>query len=346
MTVAAQPMVRPTRLGWVSVGGALLLVLIAVAAGAVVGPVDIGVTQVVAELVSRLPGVQVDSGLSAIQQDILWSWRFPRVVLGMMVGGTLAISGAAYQGAFRNPLADPYLLGIAAGAALGATLAIVSDLPASLLVPSAFIGGVAAVVATFALGRTLGDRSATTLILAGVAMASFLTALTTFVQQRNSETLREVFAWILGRLSTSGWREVGLLAPYAIVSVTVMLIYRRMLDLLAVGDDEAGSLGVRVARVRAIVVVAATAGTAAAVSVSGLIAFVGIIVPHAVRLFVGTSYRLVLPLSLLSGAAFLVIADLAARSVMAPAELPIGVVTSFFGAPFFMAVLRTSRRAL
>ncbi|MDH3249623.1 MAG: iron ABC transporter permease, partial [Acidimicrobiia bacterium] len=281
-----------------------------------------------------------------IQQDILWSWRFPRVVLGMIVGGTLAISGAAYQGVFRNPLADPYLLGIAAGAALGATLAIVSGLPAALLVPSAFVGGVGAVAATFVLGRTMGDRSATTLILAGVAMASFLTALTTFVQQRNSESLREIFAWILGRLSTSGWTEVGLLAPYAAVSIVVMLGYRRTLDMLAVGDDEAASLGVDVNRVRTVVVLAATAGTAAAVAVSGLIAFVGIIVPHAVRLFVGTSYRVVLPLSLLSGAGFLVAADIAARSVMAPAELPIGVVTSFFGAPFFVLVLRTSRRSL
>ena len=268
------------------------------------------------------------------------------MVLGMMVGGTLAISGASYQGVFRNPLADPYLLGIAAGAALGATLAIVSGLPAALVVPAAFVGGIGAVAATFALGRTMGDRSATTLILAGVAMASFFTALTTFVQQRNSETLREVFAWILGRLSTSGWTEVALLAPYAAVSIAVMLSYRRKLDLLTVGDDEAASLGVDVNRVRTIVVIAATAGTAAAVAVSGLIAFVGIIVPHAVRLVAGTSYRVVLPLSLLAGAAFLVAADLAARNVMAPAELPIGVVTSFLGAPFFVLVLRTSRRSL
>ena len=264
----------------------------------------------------------------------------------MLVGGTLAVSGAAYQGVFRNPLADPYLLGIAAGAALGATLAIVTGLPAALLVPSAFVGGVGAVAATFALGRTMGDRSATTLILAGVAVASFLTALTTFVQQRNSESLREIFAWILGRLSTSGWTEVGLLAPYAAVSILVMLSYRRTLDMLAVGDGEAASLGVDVNRVRTVVVLAATAGTAAAVAVSGLIAFVGIIVPHAVRLFVGTSYRVVLPLSLLSGAGFLVAADIAARGVMAPAELPIGVVTSFLGAPFFVLVLRTSRRSL
>lgn len=346
MTAVPNRLVRPTRLGWPSVTVAGLLVIGAVFVGALIGPAQIGAGEAVGEVLSRIPGLGVESQLTDIQQDILWSWRFPRVVLGMLVGGTLAISGAAYQGVFRNPLADPYLLGIAAGAALGATLAIVSGLPAALLVPSAFVGGIGAVAATFALGRTMGDRSSTTLILAGVAMASFLTALTTFVQQRNSETLREVFAWILGRLSTSGWTEVGLLLPYAAVSIAVMLSHRRILDMLSVGDDEAASLGVDVNRVRTVVVLAATAGTAAAVAVSGLIAFVGIIVPHAVRLFVGTSYRVVLPLSLLSGAAFLVAADLAARGIMAPAELPIGVVTSFLGAPFFVLVLRTSRRSL
>ncbi len=346
MTVLPTRLAEPTRLRWWSVGVVTTLVAVALVTGALLGPADIAVSQVLRELLSHVPGLGIESGLTGIQQDILWSWRFPRVVLGMMVGGTLALSGAAYQGVFRNPLADPYLLGIAAGAALGATLAIVTGLPAALLVPSAFVGGVGAVAATFALGRTMGDRSATTLILAGVAVASFLTALTTFVQQRNSESLREVFAWILGRLSTSGWTEVGLLAPYAAVSIVVMLSYRRTLDMLAVGDGEAASLGVDVNRVRTVVVLAATAGTAAAVAVSGLIAFVGIIVPHAVRLFVGTSYRVVLPLSLLSGAGFLVAADIAARGVMAPAELPIGVVTSFLGAPFFILVLRTSRRSL
>jgi iron complex transport system permease protein len=346
MTALPTRLAKPTRLSWWSVGVVTTLVAAALVTGAVLGPADIAASQVIREALSHVPGLGIESDLTAIQQDILWSWRFPRVVLGMMVGGTLALSGAAYQGVFRNPLADPYLLGIAAGAALGATLAIVTGLPAALLVPSAFVGGVGAVAATFVLGRTMGDRSATTLILAGVAVASFLTALTTFVQQRNSESLREVFAWILGRLSTSGWTEVGLLAPYAAVSILVMLGYRRTLDMLAVGDGEAASLGVDVNRVRTVVVLAATAGTAAAVAVSGLIAFVGIIVPHAVRLFVGTSYRVVLPLSLLSGAGFLVAADIAARGVMAPAELPIGVVTSFLGAPFFVLVLRTSRRSL
>jgi len=200
------------------------------------------------------------------------------------------------------------------------------------------------VVAAYALGRSGGARTATTLILSGVAVAAFLTAIQTYVQQRQSETLREVYGWILGRLTTAGWHEVLLVVPYALVSTTVILLHRRLLDVLAVGDDEASSLGLRAARVRLVVVAAATLATAAAVAVSGLIGFVGIIVPHTVRLLAGSSHRLLVPLSLVAGAAFLILADLVARTVTAPAELPIGVVTAFVGAPFFALVLRSARR--
>jgi iron complex transport system permease protein len=181
-------------------------------------------------------------------------------------------------------------------------------------------------------------------ILAGVAVASFLTAVQTFVQQRNAATLRQVYAWILGRLATAGWGDVLFLLPYVAVSALVILLHRRLLDVMSLGDDEAETLGVQTKRVRLLVVVAASLGTAAAVAVSGLIVFVGIIVPHTVRLLVGSSYRLVIPLSIVFGATFLILADLLARTAMAPEELPIGVITAFFGAPFFAVVLRTSRK--
>jgi len=166
----------------------------------------------------------------------------------------------------------------------------------------------------------------------------------TFVQQQNVDTVQEVYTWLLGRLATTGWREVGIVLPYVLLAWVVILAHRRLLDVVAVGDEEAAALGVHVARVRLAVVAAATIGTAAAVAVSGLIGFVGIIVPHTIRLLVGGSYRLLLPLSVLVGAGFLVFADVIARTIMSPAELPIGVVTAFFGAPFFALVLRTSRR--
>jgi len=322
----------------VAVGAAL--------AGVLVGPAALRPDRVIAALLDRLPLVTIDSGLSERETAILFQLRLPRVVLGLLVGAVLAVSGGAYQGVFRNALADPYLLGVAAGAGLGATLAIVTVGSGSVLVGvAAFLTALAAVVAAYGLGAAAGGRrSGSTLILAGVAVAAFLTAAQTFIQQRNTDTIREVYSWILGRLGTVGWREVGLLAPYAAISIVVVLLHRRLLDALAVGEDEARSLGVRPERVRLTVVLAATLGTAGAVAVSGLIGFVGIIVPHIIRLLVGGSYRVILPLSVLGGGAFLVVADLIARTVLSPAEVPIGVITAFVGAPFFLLVLRTSQR--
>jgi iron complex transport system permease protein len=264
----------------------------------------------------------------------------------------LAAGGGAYQGVFRNPLADPYLLGVAAGAGMGATISIAYG-PTEMAGPIdplpllAFVGALAAVAATYVLGAA-GEgraRSSATIVLAGVAVASFFTAVQTYVQQREVEDLRQVWAWTLGGLATSGWSEVRLVLPYVAVAVVVLLTQARMLDALRVGEDEATTLGVDAVRVRFTVVLAATFGTAAVVAVSGLIGFVGIIVPHGVRLLAGGSYRRVLPLSLLFGAAFLVFTDLLARMLESPAELPIGVVTAFFGAPFFVVVLRTRNRA-
>lgn len=320
----------------------------AAATSVLVGPAGLSRGAVLREIISHLPFVDLDSGLDSRQASIVWELRVPRMALAALVGATLSLAGGAYQGVFRNPLADPYLLGVAAGAGLGATLAIVSVGSGSVLVPiAAFAGAIAAVVAAYGLGAAAGGRrSGATLILAGVAVAAFLTAAQTFVQQQNADSIREVYSWILGRLGTVGWAEVALMTPYAVVSVTVILFHRRLLDVLSVGEEEARALGVHPERVRAAVVVAATVGTAGAVAVSGLIGFVGIVVPHVVRLVVGASYRAILPLSIVSGAAFLVIADLIARSALGPAEIPIGVITAFVGGPFFLVVLRTSRRGI
>jgi len=333
-------------------GGLLLAVgLLAVAAlvGVVIGPAHLTVGQVVASIAGHLPFVDLHSGLTARQEAILWQIRIPRVVLGGLVGAALAGSGATYQGVFRNPLADPYLLGVAAGAGLGATLAIAAGWtggwgPVAPIALAAFAGGLLGVLITYAVGAAAG-RGTTTLILAGVAVAAFLTAIQTFVQQRHADSLREVYGWILGRLSTVGWREVTLLAPYVLAVAVVVIAWRGLLDVLAVGDEEARSLGISPDRVRTVLLVAATLATAAAVAVSGLIGFVGIIVPHGVRLVAGTSYRIIIPLSFLVGAAFLIGADVLARTLASPAEIPIGVVTAFFGAPFFALVLHRARGA-
>jgi len=336
------PAVAPARLGGGALIGSLVLLIGALSLAAVLGPSSIEIRQVVLSALDRLPGLSFDPGLTTRQSDILWLVRLPRVVLGAVVGGTLALCGAAYQGVFRNPLADPYLLGVAAGAGLGATIAVVQGGGSTVFLPvAAFAGALVAVTLTYLLGRVSGGGSATTLILSGVAVASFLTAAQTFVQQRNDETIRQVYSWILGRLSTSGWAETLAVMPYVVIAAVVILSHRRLLDVMSVGDGEAAALGVDVARVRLVVVGAATLGTAAVVAVSGLIGFVGIIVPHAIRMVFGVGHRVVLPLALIGGAAFLVLADVVARTALAPAELPIGVVTAMFGAPFFAVVLRS-----
>ncbi|MDA8295956.1 MAG: iron ABC transporter permease [Actinomycetota bacterium] len=316
-----------------------------------IGPFDLPPRAIALALVGRLPFVTIHDGLGPLASAALFQIRLPRVVLGAMVGGTLAVSGAAYQGVFQNALADPYLLGVASGAGLGATAAIVLvQHPAALAlnpVPlAAFAGAVVSVAATYVLGRSAGRaRSSATLVLAGVAVAAFFTAVQTFLLQRNTAELQQVYSWILGSLANSSWQQVGEIAPYVAIGVAVILFASRLLDVMSVGDEEADSLGVRAERVRLAMVIAATLATAAVVAVSGLIGFVGIVVPHAVRLCVGTSYRRIVPLSLLFGGSFLIVADVLARTVAAPGEIPIGVVTAMLGAPFFLVVLRQARRA-
>jgi iron complex transport system permease protein len=200
------------------------------------------------------------------------------------------------------------------------------------------------VLVTYTVGASFGgSRSGVTLVLAGVAVVSFATAVQTFVLQRNLDVVREVFQWILGRLSGATWADVRLVVPYVTLSCVVLMLHRRHLDVFRIGDEEATTLGVSVARTRLVIVVAATLGTAAVVSVSGLIGFVGLVVPHVIRLMAGAGYWRLLPLSLLGGAAFLILADVPGRMLASPAETPIGVVTAFIGAPFFIYLLRTRR---
>lgn len=350
MTVAAERVteVRARGLSPLWAAGAAVFLLCSLAIGVLAGPVDLGAGAVLESVAARLHLPGFSSSLSPTEEAILWEIRMPRVILAALVGAMLSLAGATYHGVFRNPLADPYLLGVAAGAGLGATIAI-AYLPDGLLgqraLPAAaFVGGIVAVLLTYAVGRSARrERDAATLVLAGVTVAAFFTAWQTFVQQQNSETLQQVYSWILGNIPSSGWADVVLILPYVVVATVVILSLRRVVDVLSLGDDEAAALGVDVRRVRLALVVAATLGTAAAVAVSGLIGFVGIIVPHAIRLVAGVGYRTLLPLSVVAGAGFLVLADVIARTALSPAEIPLGVVTAFFGAPFFALVLRMTR---
>jgi iron complex transport system permease protein len=322
--------------------GLVIVILVSTA----IGPSDLSIATVASVLLSHVPLIHYHSSASAISQGIVWDIRLPQVVLGGIVGAMLAAGGASYQGVFRNALADPYLLGVAAGAGLGATIVIVASSGSTAWLPAAaFVGGAGAVTLTYLVGAKFGGRSTgTSVVLAGVAVAALFTALQTALLQQHAPDLQTVYSWILGSLATATWANVWLILPYVVVSAVVLLMHRRLLDVLRLGEEEAASLGVNTRRVRLMVVAAATLGTAAAVSVSGLIGFVGIIVPHLVRLTTNASYRVVLPVSIVVGAAFLILADLVANTVEAPAEVPLGVVTAIVGAPFFIFVLR-SRRA-
>jgi iron complex transport system permease protein len=344
------PAVNAGNAAWYGASAAVLVV--AVLIGASVGPAGPPWWQVPIELLDRLPWISIDSGVSDAEWNIVWRIRMPRVVLGGIVGGMLSIAGASYQGVFRNPLVDPYLLGTAAGAGLGATLAltfgrgVTAGWSIDPVPTAAFVFALLTVAVTYAVGASVGgSRSGVTLVLAGVAVVSFVTAVQTFILQRNSELVREVFQWILGRLSGATWTDVRLVLPYVVVSCIVLMLHRRHLDVFRVGDVEAATLGVSVARTRLVIVIAATLGTAAVVSVSGLIGFVGLVVPHVIRLVAGAGYRRLLPLSLMLGAAFLILADVLGRTIASPAETPIGVLTALIGAPFFIYLLRTKRVA-
>lgn len=328
----------------VAFAGAAVLLAVAVLWSAEVGAADLSPLKVAEALLDRIAFVRAGSGLSPLDQAILFQIRLPRVVLAALVGGLLAIAGAGYQGVFRNVLVDSSLLGSTAGAGLGATVAIIyldGTNPAALPI-AAFAGALLGVATAYLVGGNTRDN-VTTLLLCGVAVSLFLGAIQTFLLQRSTEDLQRVYSWMLGSVAAADWRTVASILPYSAVSIALLLLHGRHLDVLAVGDEEARALGLNAGRVRLIVVAAASLAAATAVSVSGLIGFVGIIIPHMARRLTGPSYRVVVPLSLLGGGAFLVAADTVARTAVAPAELPIGVVTSFIGAPAFILILRRTR---
>ena len=282
--------------------------------------------------------------LDQLHRTILLDIRIPRALLALIVGSALATSGAVYQTVFRNPLADPYLLGAAAGAGLGATIALTnssSDISA-LLPIFAFAGAISAVFISFLIsGKFFAEPS--TLLLSGIAIGSFATAVQTFLQQRHSNSLRPVYSWILGELTAASWSTVKWAGLYVGLALTVLFTIRAKLDVLLLSDEEALSLGVNANQLRVIALAAATFATATAVSASGLIGFVGIVVPHLVK---GITHQVTnknLPYIAMTGASFLILADLGARTLLSPAELPIGVLTAFIGAPFFIAILRRRR---
>jgi ABC-type Fe3+-siderophore transport system, permease component len=276
---------------------------------------------------------------------IILNIRLPRILLAGLVGAALAVAGATYQGLFRNPLADPYLLGVSSGAGLGATVAFL--IPSTLswmsfgAVPLfAFIGGMSAVVIVYSLARVGKTLPVTTVILAGVALGAFLSSVTSYLMTVCGEELHGIVFWLMGGLSLTKWAEVWTVLPCILVGITVICLYARPLNVMQLDEEQAQQLGINVERVKLILLTAATLITSAAVCFTGLIGFVGIIIPHAVRLIWGPDHRFLLPLSILVGGIFLILADTLARTMFQPTEVPVGVITAFCGAPFFLYLLR------
>lgn len=279
---------------------------------------------------------------------IVWQIRLPRTVLVALTGAALSGSGAAYQGLFRNPLADPFLIGVASGAGLGAVIAMSVQWPYSfwglMTVPmSAFIAALLTVFIVYFLARVGQTVPTTNLILAGVAFSSFATSLTSFLMLRSTNEVRRALSWILGGASQAGWDAVLAMLPYLAIGLGILLFSGYRLNLLQYGDDQAQQMGLNVTRTKTILLIASSLATAAAVAFSGIIGFIGLIVPHVMRLWFGADYRRLIPLSIVGGASALLIADIIARVVLAPQEIPLGIITALAGAPFFLWILRTAK---
>jgi iron complex transport system permease protein len=323
------------------------LLLAAMLLSLAIGSVIIAPGQLWQILRSWLTGVPLPEDLKTFA-FILTDIRLPRTLLILLTGAALGGSGTTYQGLFRNPLADPYLIGVASGAGLGAVLAMSIQWPYTfwglLAVPlSAFLCAMLTVLLVYSLARVGRSVPTTNLILAGVAFSAFATALTSFLIMSSDGEVRRALSWLMGGGSQSSWQTVLAVLPYLVIGLGIMLLSGHALNLLQFGDDQAQQLGLPVTRAKTLLLLAASLATAAAVAFSGIIGFIGLIVPHVMRLWWGADYRRLLPLSMLAGGGALLLADILARVVMRPQELPVGIVTALAGAPFFLWVLRRSK---
>jgi iron complex transport system permease protein len=332
------------------IGLSAALVVVALVA-TTIGSVSIPLAATLQIILNKLPFVHLTQSWPAGAEIIVMEIRLPRIIMAGIVGAALGMAGATYQGLFRNPLADPYLLGVAQGASLGAVIGFL--LPASGLllgigvVPLfAFAGALVSTATVYGLARVGKSLPVTTLILAGVALGALLGSIVSYLIISSGDKLHSIIFWMMGSFSVSQWTDVKMVLPYVLVGTTVILLHARPLNVMQLDEEQAQQLGINVERTKLVLLAAATLITAAAVSFVGTIGFVGIIIPHAVRLIWGADHRFLLPLSVLSGAIFLILADLLSRTVLAPEEIPVGVVTALFGAPFFLYLLRRRRRVM
>lgn len=326
----------------------LLTVILATAIGAVAIPPGVTLRIFLSQL--GMPWVETeDIGRNTVA--IIWGLRLPRVLLGALIGASLALAGTTFQGLLRNPLADPFTIGVSSGAATGATIAIflrqINGLHFPHMIPLfAFIGALLAIFFVYNLAKIGGQVPVVTLLLAGVVVSSFLSAVISLLMVLAGENMQGIFFWLSGGLMMRSWPEIGFVAPYLLLGSCILYAYARELNIFLLGEEAALHLGVRVEFTKKLLLITASLVTAAAVSVSGMIGFVGLIIPHAVRMVSGPDHRVLLPASALVGSIFLVWADVAARTALAPREIPVGIFTAFVGAPFFIYLLRKKKKEI
>jgi iron complex transport system permease protein len=327
----------------------VILLLTAFVFSIALGAVFIPPGTILRILADRLPGIALTPDWPASFTAIILSVRLPHTVLVLLTGAALGSSGAAYQGLFRNPLADPYLIGVAAGAGLGAVIAMTFNWPTDMfgfyLIPlGAFIGAITTVLLVYNLARVNGLVPLTTLILAGVAVGAFASAVTSSLMLRTDLQIHRAISFLLGGSPMLGWDPVVAALPYMLIGMGLLSLSGHMLNVLQFGEEEAKQMGLAVDRAKIFVIVTASLTTAVAVAFSGVIGFVGLIVPHMIRILWGPDYRRLIPLSILGGASMLLLADMLARILLAPSTLPVGVVTAMAGAPFFLWILRRAKK--
>jgi len=326
----------------------LALLILAILLSIGVGAVFIPPTTVARMLAARMVGITVTPDWPESFASILFKIRLPHTALMLLAGAALGGSGAAYQGLFRNPLADPYLIGVASGAGLGAVIALTIRWPSEVLgmytLPAfAFFGATLSITIVYSLARIGRAVPTTTLILAGVAFSAFATSMMSFLMLRANTELRRALTWLLGGAIMAGCQPVLAMLPYELLGLATLILCAHALNVLQFGEEQAQQLGLPIERIKLLVIGAASIATAAAVAFTGVIGFIGLVAPHIVRLLWGPDYRHLIPLSILGGSSALLIADMLARTVLAPQTLPVGIVTALAGAPFFLWILRRAR---
>jgi len=339
---------RPVIVLTVLAVGLVVVIFLASAFGAV----GIDLPDMLRMTLDRLPLVDLADTWQATDATILFQIRFPRVLGGALVGAALATAGVLFQGLLRNPMADPYIIGTSSGAALGATIAMVVPVSAAflgfgLVSLAAFAGGLGAVFLVYNLARVGGRTPIISMLLAGFVVSALLAAIISFmiaISDRLDLNIRSVYSFLMGHISVVGWEQLAVIAPLVVGGLVLARLYAFRLNAFALGEEGAAYVGIDVERDKIVILSVGSLLTAAAVSIGGLIGFVGLVMPHAVRLILGPDHRLLVPAAALAGAVFVVAADLLARVVLAPAEIPVGVITAIVGAPFFLYLLRRGRR--